>query len=115
MYQSRLATLCLEAMSGSLRFSQHYVQRLLARPTPDQSEVRRLLCDDDSQAIEDYPQDPRGSSCLIWGITGLDGRIGHVQCANPPDSLVITAYFPADTEQAAWEHNYRRRRARRTE
>ena len=115
MSGSRIAGLYLDATSGSLRFSQHYVQRLLSqRPTPSQTEVRFLFCDDTPEIIEDYPQDPRGDSCLIWGETDSNGRIGHVQCTNPPDALIITAYFPAETEPEKWEDSYRRR-ARRGE
>ncbi len=43
------------------------------------------------------------------GMTDAKGRIGHVVCANPPNSLVITAYFPAETEPEKWSDNYRRR------
>ena len=53
-----------------------------------------MLCEDDPQAIEDYPEDSRGSCCIIRGETDINGRVGHLLCSNPPNSLVITAYFP---------------------
>jgi hypothetical protein len=109
MFESRIAVLSLDAFSDLLRYSQHYTQQLLSRPTPSQAEIRFLLWDDHPQVIEDYPRDPRGGSCLIWGTTDSCGRVGHVICANPPDSRVITAYFPAETEPDKWEDNYRRR------
>lgn len=44
--------------------------------------------------IEDYPEDPRGHSCLICG-KGQDNRVIHVVCAPKDDYLaVITAYLP---------------------
>ena len=109
MYGARIASLCFESISGSLRYSRHYTDQFLARPTPSEMEIRFLLCDDDPQVIEDYPQHPRGSSCLVWGVTNHSDRIGHVQCSNPPDALVITAYFPAETEPAKWTDNFRKR------
>jgi hypothetical protein len=109
MYGARIAGLCLDTISGSMRFSQHYIQQLMSRPTPNQRHIQFLLCEDNPQVIEDYPRDPRGSCCLIWGATDNNGRIGHVVCANPPDSQVITAYFPAETDPNKWEDNYRRR------
>lgn len=109
MFESHIAALSLDATSGALRYSQHYTQQLLSRPTPSQEEIRFLLWDDDPQIIEDYPQDPRGGSCLIWGTTDSSDRVGHIICANPPDSQVITAYFPGETEPSKWEDNYRKR------
>ena len=106
---NRLSHLCLSVTSGSLRYSHHYTQQFLLRPTPNRDEIRFLLCYDAPEIIEDYPQRPMGGRCLIWGTTDSDGRIGHVVCANPPDSTVITAYFPAETEPNKWQDNYRRR------
>ena len=109
MCGTRIADLCLSATSGTLRYSQHYTQNFLSHATPSRDEIRFLLCDDAPEVIEDYPQRPKGSRCLIWGTTDGDSRIGHVVCANPPDSTVVTAYFPAETEPDKWEDNYRRR------
>ena len=106
MFASRIADLSLDAAAGRLRYSRHYRQRLPARPTPNQSEIRFMLCNDDPQVIEDYPEDSRGSSCLIRGETDIDGRVGHLLCSNPPDSLIITAYFPGETEPEEWDTDY---------
>lgn len=109
MYGSRIMALALAAFSGSLEYSLHYNQQLVARSTPSQSEIRFLLWYDEPQVIGDYPDDPRGSCCLIWGTTDDTGRVAHLLCANPPKSLVITAYFPSETRPDEWEDNYRRR------
>ena len=48
------------------------------------------------EILEDYPQDPRGSSCLVLGFTPA-GRPVHVVCGrNSLGRLVwITVYVPA--------------------
>ena len=59
--------------------------------------------------IEDYPDDPRGHSCLMLG-EGLDGRAIHVVCAPRDDYLaIITAYLPSASE---WEADHRTRKHR---
>jgi hypothetical protein len=59
------------------------------------------------EVIEDYPQDPRGHSCLLLGV-GEGGRLLHVVCSPKDDYLaIITAYVP-DPEQ--WSADVRRRR-----
>ena len=59
------------------------------------------------EVIEDYPQDPRGPSCLLLGV-GEGGRSLHVVCSPKDDYLaIITAYVP-DPEQ--WSADFRRRR-----
>jgi hypothetical protein len=48
--------------------------------------------------IEDYPEDPRGHSCLILGL-GYNDRPIHIVCAPKEDYLaVITAYVPDPSE-----------------
>lgn len=61
------------------------------------------------QVIEDYPDDPRGPSCLVLGYT-TQRRPIHIVLAYPVKGQrmkVITVYEPsADKWQAGW----RRRR-----
>jgi len=46
------------------------------------------------ETVEEYPDDPRGESCLLLGRGPL-GRAIHVVCAPKPDYLaVISAYLP---------------------
>lgn len=115
MNDSRIAALSAAAYSGNLGFSVHYYSRYYARPTPNEEEIRFLLCDDDPEMIEDYPNDPRGPSCLIIGITDGNGRIAHIVCADPPNPVVITAYFPAETRPDVWDSDYRIRQERRSQ
>jgi hypothetical protein len=59
------------------------------------------------EIIEDYPDDPRGHSCLMLGF-GENGRPIHVLCSPKDDFLaIITAYLPDKDE---WEDNFRLRR-----
>lgn len=63
------------------------------------------------EAIEDYPQDPRGRSCLVLGRTpsgapvhalwGHDAQSGH--------AILITVYRP---DPARWDEGFRARRRR---
>ena len=67
-------------------------------------EVRGIV--DHGEIIEDYPEDPRGHSCLMLG-RGQDQRPLHVVCAPKDDFLVVvTAHLP-DREQ--WSEDFRTR------
>ena len=61
----------------------------------------------DGVIIEDYPDDPRGPSCLILGLS--TGRPLHVVCGRLEQHriLIITAYEP---DPAEWESDWRTRR-----
>ena len=109
MNESRVSALSAAAYSDSLYYSAHYNLQLISRPTPSKNEILFLLCQDAPEIIEDYPQDLRGPSCLIWGLTDDTGRVGHLVCSNPPNPGIITAYYPSETEPNQWECNYRRR------
>ena len=57
------------------------------------------------EIIEDYPNDPRGHSCLMLGWS--KNRPIHVVCAPKDEYLaVITAYVPSASE---WESGFRKR------
>jgi hypothetical protein len=63
---------------------------------------------DKGAIIEPYPDDPRGASCLILGLTGK-GRPLHIVCGRLEDDeiLIITAYEP-DAEE--WEADWKTRK-----
>jgi len=59
------------------------------------------------EVVEDYPNDPRGHSCLLLGRT-REGRVIHVVCAPKEDYLaVVTVYSPSLLE---WEPDFKTRR-----
>lgn len=61
------------------------------------------------EVIEDYPNDPRGHSCVVLGqVEG--GRVIHVVCSPKEDYLaIITAYVPSKED---WEPEFRTRRTK---
>ena len=74
-------------------------QRMISSQEVDGVVVRGEL-------IEDYPDDPRGHSCLILGF-GDRGRTVHVVCSPKAEYLVIiTAYLP---DPAQWSEDFKRR------
>jgi hypothetical protein len=67
-------------------------------------EVRNVVYK--GELIEDYPEDPRGHSCLILGF-GQNGRALHVCCAPKDEYLsIITAYIP---DQEVWSNDLKTR------
>lgn len=105
MSQSVIPALCYEITEGNpAAWTGHFVHRLFTRTQPDFEDVLYLVCDDEPYILEDYPDDGRGRSCLIWGT--VRGRVAHVVCSYPPGPAVITAYWP---DPAEWTDNFRRR------
>ena len=105
----RIKALCPAAADDSMTYSDHYIRQRLLRPTPSKAHIVFMLCLDSPKIIENYPEDERGGCCLIRGVADHGGRIGHVLCAYPPNSKVITAYFPRETEPNMWDNNYQAR------
>ncbi len=62
------------------------------------------------EIIEDYPNDPRGASCLVLGFSGQ--RPIHAVCTikvDPEELFLITIYDPSKRSNK-WTENYRKRR-----
>ena len=60
------------------------------------------------EIIEEYPQDKRGESCLMYGTTG-NARPVHVVCAPKEDYLaIITTYLPSSDK---WEADLKTRKS----
>ncbi|MDQ1637132.1 MAG: hypothetical protein QOF62_471 [Pyrinomonadaceae bacterium] len=84
-------------------FLSHAV-RQMSRPDRmiTTSEVRTVIAS--GEVIENYPDDPRGPSCLMLGY-GATGRPIHLVCSPKPDFLaIITAYIPNEDE---WSNDFR--------
>ena len=93
--------LLLRAIQDSVRngfylYSIHAAERSTVRFISE-AEVEEVLLSTESEVVEDYPNDPRGPSCLILGTT-FYGRQLHVQCSYPPNVAVITVYEPDPSE-----------------
>ena len=68
------------------------------------SEVHGVV--DVGEVIEDYPEDVRGHSCLMFGY-GDGGRAIHIVCSPKDEYLaIITAYVP---EKDEWSDDFRTR------
>lgn len=66
-------------------------------------EIEEALLFSMCKIIEDYPNDPRGPSCLILGFTKKDLPI-HTVCGIGEDVLVlVTIYRPDPDEWINWE------------
>jgi len=64
----------------------------------------------DCEVIEDYPDDPRGASCLVLGFYKQEPV--HAVCTiktNPEELFLITVYDPSKHPDN-WTANYRKRR-----
>src|SRR4029453_3261710 len=88
-----------QAAARKILFLPHAVQQM---SWPERlisaAEVRHVV--DTGEGIEDYPEDPRGHSCLLLG-GGADHRPLHVVCAPKAEYLAITtAYLPSRDQ---WE------------
>ncbi|MBI4287932.1 MAG: DUF4258 domain-containing protein [Chloroflexi bacterium] len=82
---------------GNYWFTLHAGSRMIERDIAV-IEVVQALLSEAAEIIEDYPSDPRGSSCLVLGKTAR-GRSLHVHCSYPPGIAIITSYQP---ELADW-------------
>lgn len=92
---------------GRYEFSKH-AERERQSDQITIAELEQALCI--CEIIEDYPDDPRGSSCLALGFAGE--RPIHAVCAvksEPEEILLITVYDPAKRPEK-WTPDYRRRK-----
>ena len=65
------------------------------------AEVRQVV--ETGAIVEDYPEDPRGRSCLMLAL--CQGRPVHVVCSPKEDYLaIITAYIP---DRGEWEDGWK--------
>lgn len=104
-HNADIMSLVRRAAEARVLFLPHALRQMLR---PDRlittTEVRRVIAE--GKAIEDYPEDVRGHSCLILGF-GDGGRPIHVVCAPKTDYLaVITAYLP---DPSVWPGDFEAR------
>ncbi len=94
------------AYKKRLLFSSHAVEQMnLSERLITPWEVHEII--EKGEIVEEYTDDTRGPSCLLYGKT-REGRVLHVVCAPKRDHLVVvTAYTPSLNE---WERDLRSRR-----
>ena len=97
----------IQAASAKRKLYLPHALRQMTRPDRMISSAEVQMVIEQGEIIEDYPDDPRGHSCLMLGF-GENGRPIHVLCSPKDEFLaIITAYLPDKDE---WEDNFRVRR-----
>jgi hypothetical protein len=94
----------VEAARKRILYLPHAIQQM-SRPDRmiSTSEVEETIWH--GEVIEEYPNDPRGQSCLVLHFP--NGRCVHIVCAPKLEYLaIITAYLP-DKDQ--WSDDFRSR------
>ena len=86
--------------SRNYHFTLHAIDRITQRHITG-DDVMVALLSDQAEIIENYPNDPRGPSCLILGF-GVHETPMHVQCSYPPSVVIVTAYEPRPEEWRNW-------------
>ena len=95
----------MEAARAKLLFLPHAIKQMTRGQDPiETKEVSNVIFK--GEIIEDYPEDPRGHSCLMLGF-GRSNRAIHVVCSPKKEYLpIITAYIPSKT---LWSDDFKRR------
>jgi len=104
--QKDIKELLHRSLNKKLLFLPHAVRQMskLDRMIST-NEVREVI--QYGEVIENYPDDPRGHSCLLLGYGNNDRPI-HVVCSPKDEYLaIITAYIPNEEE---WENDFKKRR-----
>lgn len=68
-------------------------------------EAKEALLSSEAEVIENYPGDPRGPSCLVYGKAA--DRVLHVHVSHPPGVVIITVYEP---DPDKWEADLKTRK-----
>jgi Domain of unknown function (DUF4258) len=106
-YASRLAAIAAATRQGDVQIGPH-TQDEMRQEGFSAADVIEALTSPEAEVIEDYPDDPRGASCLLFGRAR--GRSVHLVVTSPPRPLfVITVYDPA-LQPERWSQDFRRRR-----
>lgn len=71
----------------------------------DEADLIEAIGNDTPEVIEDYPEDARGHSCLVWGRASK--CIIHVNCTASDRPFLVTCYRP---DEGQWTADLKRRR-----
>ena len=82
-------------------YTEHALDEMIAEEEMiSKDEVRHVIFK--GEIIEDYPDDKRGHSCLIFTMTPKMRPV-HVVCSPKEDYLgIITTYVPAEDKCEEW-------------
>ncbi|MBW1728802.1 MAG: DUF4258 domain-containing protein [Deltaproteobacteria bacterium] len=100
-----IETIWAKVRSGKYIISFSHTEKVRLRKI-EAEEIEQAICN--GTIIEPYPDDPRGPSCLVLGLTNRDRPL-HVICGRLEEDeiLIVTAYEP-DSEE--WEADWKTRR-----
>jgi len=95
-----------KAAEKKIIYSVHALDEMIAEDEMiTKDEIRHIISS--GEIIEDYPEDKRGHSCLMSGISSSNRPV-HIVCAPKEDYLaIITTYVPSLTK---WESDFKTRR-----
>lgn len=98
----------IQAAGKKIIYSAHALDEMNAEDEMiTVEEVRQVVLS--GEIIEDYPEDRRGHSCLMFSMSDRKRPV-HVVCAPKEEYLaIITAYIPSLEK---WEEDYKTRRKR---
>lgn len=90
-------------LGGRYEVKLHALQRINERGILP-SDIRDALLD--CKVVEDYPDDKRGHSCLVWGKI-KEGKDLHLVCGLTEEAVwIVTIYEP---DPARWTSPLKRR------
>ena len=80
--------------SGAFRMTVHGLREATADGFAIR-DVRDAIISPRAEILENYPEDPRGASCLMLCWTA-DERPIHMVVSHPPVVAVVTVYVPGE-------------------
>ncbi len=105
MEQNKIIEEIKLAAGRKILFLPHAIQQMCRTDRMITTEdVRNVI--EKGKIVEDYPEDPRGHSCLMLAKDNKERPI-HIVCSPKKDYLaIITAYIPDSNE---WSADYKAR------
>ena len=90
-------------------YTEHALDEMMAEEEMiTKDEVRHVIFNGD--IVEDYPDDKRGHSCLVFAMTARMRPI-HVVCSPKEDYLgIITTYVPTEDK---WQRDFKTRKEKK--
>ena len=106
MYDARLAAIADATRQGAIQIGAH-TQDEMRQEGFTAADVFDALTSPSAEVIEDYPDDPRGASCLVLARVG--GRLIHLAVTAPPRPLFIITVYDPSLRPERWCPDFRRR------
>ena len=98
-----LYTIQQKIKNRKYRLTSH-AERERAADRITRQEIEEALLSTTCEVIENYPDDPRGHSCLVLGFNHANQPI-HFCCGltDPDDVIIITLYRPHPAKWIDWK------------